>query len=154
MTHDPTSVDAMDQRARSWYEQHILHENSRRHTLCLDGRCAADLPAMNCQLMPVSDTDAANLSSLHTVQTLSVALPIGPSAHAERSLHARITFREMDVLLLLNQRLTNKEIAHALGISRDTVRQHTVNIYRKLGVNNRRQAIVQANEMGLMEARG
>ncbi len=55
----------------------------------------------------------------------------------------------MDVLLLLDQRLTNKEIARALGISPDTVRQHTVNIYRKLGVKNRRQAVVEANSIGL-----
>jgi DNA-binding CsgD family transcriptional regulator len=55
----------------------------------------------------------------------------------------------MDVVLLLHQRLTNMEIARTLGISPDTVRQHTVNIYRKLGVHNRRQAIVEANGMGL-----
>ena len=55
----------------------------------------------------------------------------------------------MDVLMLLNQRLTNKEIARSLSISPDTVRQHTVNIYRKLGVTNRRQAVVEAHVMGL-----
>ena len=60
-----------------------------------------------------------------------------------------LTFREMDVMELLNQRLTNKEIAHKLGISYETVRQHTVNIYRKLGVENRRQAIVQATAWGI-----
>ena len=55
----------------------------------------------------------------------------------------------MDVLLQLDQRMTNKEIARSLGISPDTVRQHAVSIYRKLGVKNRRQAIVQADVMGL-----
>jgi LuxR family maltose regulon positive regulatory protein len=55
----------------------------------------------------------------------------------------------MDVLVLLYQRLTNKEIARSLSISPDTVRQHAVNIYRKLGVKNWRQAVVEANGMGL-----
>jgi LuxR family maltose regulon positive regulatory protein len=60
----------------------------------------------------------------------------------------------MDVLLLLYQRLTNKEIARSLSISPDTVRQHAVNIYRKLGVKNRRQAVVEADAMGFSAVNG
>lgn len=59
-----------------------------------------------------------------------------------------LTFREFDVLRLLDQRLTNKEIAHELGIATETVKQHTVNVFRKLGVGNRRQAIVVARARG------
>jgi DNA-binding NarL/FixJ family response regulator len=55
----------------------------------------------------------------------------------------------MDVLRLLDKRLTNKEIARQLGISTETVRQHTVKLFRKLHVNNRRQAIVAAHALGL-----
>jgi LuxR family maltose regulon positive regulatory protein len=61
-----------------------------------------------------------------------------------RDLQELLTYREMDVLKLLEQRLTNKEIGHILGISTETVRQHTVNLFRKLNVSNRRQAIVAA----------
>ena len=56
----------------------------------------------------------------------------------------------MDVLSLLCERLTNKEIAYKLGVSPETVRQHTVNLYRKLCVTGRRQAIVQAQALGLV----
>ena len=59
----------------------------------------------------------------------------------------------MDVLRLLEQRLTNKEIAHSLGISTETVRQHTVNLFRKLNVGNRRQAIVVARSRGYFDER-
>jgi LuxR family maltose regulon positive regulatory protein len=62
----------------------------------------------------------------------------------EHDLSTLLTYREMDVLRLLEQRLTNKEIAHKLGITTETVRQHTVNLFRKLGVQNRRQAVVAA----------
>ena len=62
-----------------------------------------------------------------------------------------LTYREMDVLRLLNQRLTNKEIARQLGISTETVRQHTVKLFRKLNVENRRQAIVVARALGYFD---
>jgi LuxR family maltose regulon positive regulatory protein len=58
-----------------------------------------------------------------------------------------LTYREMDVLRLLDQRLTNKEIAQKLGITTETVRQHTVNLFRKLNVDNRRQAVVVAHKL-------
>jgi LuxR family maltose regulon positive regulatory protein len=61
-----------------------------------------------------------------------------------------LTNREMDVLVLLSQRLTDKEIAGNLVISHATVRSHTRNIYAKLGVNNRRQAAVRAQELSLI----
>lgn len=59
-----------------------------------------------------------------------------------------LTNREMEVLQLLALRLTNKEIANALNISTGTVKQHTMSVFRKLHVENRREAIVQAQEMG------
>ncbi len=59
-----------------------------------------------------------------------------------------LTNRELEVLHLLALRLTNKEIADALGISTGTVKQHTINLFRKLHVQNRREAIQQARAMG------
>jgi LuxR family maltose regulon positive regulatory protein len=59
-----------------------------------------------------------------------------------------LTNRELEILQLLALRLTNKEIAGALNISTGTVKQHTINLFRKLHVENRRQAIVQARAMG------
>ena len=59
-----------------------------------------------------------------------------------------LTNRELEVLQLLALRLTNKEIAQALGISTGTVKQHTINLFRKLHVANRREAILQARAMG------
>ncbi|MBK8050663.1 MAG: hypothetical protein IPK16_28300 [Anaerolineales bacterium] len=59
-----------------------------------------------------------------------------------------LTNREMEVLQLLAMRMTNKEIAQALGISTDTVKQHAMNVFRKLHVDNRRAAVLQARAMG------
>jgi LuxR family transcriptional regulator, maltose regulon positive regulatory protein len=61
-----------------------------------------------------------------------------------------LTNREMDVLLLLAERLTDKEIAQRLVLAPVTVKKHTLHIYRKLGVNNRRAAAEVARQLGLV----
>ena len=61
-----------------------------------------------------------------------------------------LTNREQDVLLLLAQRLTDKEISERLVISLTTVRFHTRNIYTKLNVHTRQQAVARATDLGLV----
>ena len=58
--------------------------------------------------------------------------------------------REIEVLGLLAERLSDKEIAERLRISPLTVRRHSVNLYQKLHVNSRRQAVVRAQALGLL----
>ena len=55
-----------------------------------------------------------------------------------------LTKRESEVLKQLAFGLTNKEIAQALGISYETVKEHVQHILRKIGVNDRTQAAVWA----------
>ena len=52
--------------------------------------------------------------------------------------------RELDVLELLTQRLSNKEIAERLHVSSETVKKHTRNLYQKLEVHGRREAVAKA----------
>ncbi len=60
--------------------------------------------------------------------------------------------RELEVLALLGARDSNKEMAERLFISPGTVKRHTISIYRKLDVNDRRQAVARAVELGLLPA--
>ena len=61
-----------------------------------------------------------------------------------------LTNRELDVLVLLERRLSNKEIATLLYISPLTVKRHTISLYQKLHVDNRRAAVAQARALGLL----
>ncbi len=60
------------------------------------------------------------------------------------------TNRELDVLSLLALRLGDKEIAARLVLSPLTVKKHTQRLYRKLGVDNRRAAVIEARRLGLI----
>jgi len=62
-----------------------------------------------------------------------------------------LTDREYEVLQLISQGLTNKEIAMRLGVTPGTVKVHTNNIFNKLNVNRRTQAIIQARKLRLLD---
>ena len=64
-----------------------------------------------------------------------------------------LTDRELEVLALLRERLSNKEIAHRLCLSPMTVKRYTVNLYGKLGVNKRWDAVVKAEALGILPPR-
>lgn len=59
-----------------------------------------------------------------------------------------LTRRECEVLGLIMDGLTNRQIAEQLVLSPETVKVHIRNIYRKLKVHNRRQATHRARAFG------
>jgi LuxR family maltose regulon positive regulatory protein len=77
----------------------------------------------------------------------TVALP----ATEKRALPEPLSHREQEVLHLITAGLTNREIADALFISPETVKKHTGNIYDKLGVSHRTEAVAGARTLGLLD---
>jgi len=73
----------------------------------------------------------------------------GRSAVAE-PLAEPLTARELQVLRLIAAGLKNQEIAERLVISVATVKRHITNLYGKLDVSRRTQAISRAQELGLL----
>lgn len=69
-----------------------------------------------------------------------------PSAHADI-----LTDRELDVLRLAARGLTNKQIGSDLAISDRTVQNHLANIYTKLGVASRTEAVTSALQRDLIK---
>lgn len=58
--------------------------------------------------------------------------------------------REKEVLLLVSKGYTSKEIAEMLSLSYHTVREYVSNIYKKLSVKNRTQAVFEATQLGII----
>jgi len=71
-----------------------------------------------------------------------------PNARAQSSLG--ITDREREVLQLLADGRSNKEIAARLGLSPNTVKTHVASLFEKMRVARRTQAIQLARELGLV----
>jgi len=69
-----------------------------------------------------------------------------PSTELVESLNAR----ELEVLRLLAAGLSNREIASRLIVALSTVKWHTINLYAKLGVHSRTQALARARQLGLL----
>ena len=62
-----------------------------------------------------------------------------------------LTARERDILRLLAAGHSNQEIASDLIVSMNTVKTHLRNLYGKLGVHTRTQALVEAKAMGVLD---
>ena len=63
-----------------------------------------------------------------------------------------LTARQTEVLLMIGEGLSNSEIGKHLSLSRKTVEDHVTQILTKLGVRSRAQAILHAQEQGLLGA--
>lgn len=61
-----------------------------------------------------------------------------------------LTGRENEILICIIKGYSNKEIADKLFVSENTVKKHLNNIYSKLGVSRRTQAISKAKELGIV----
>lgn len=74
----------------------------------------------------------------------------GPVSPAPDTRTDPVTDRELSVLRYLPSRLTNREIATELAVSDNTLKTHLRSLYRKLGVNSRSDAVVQARRTGIL----
>jgi DNA-binding NarL/FixJ family response regulator len=74
--------------------------------------------------------------------------PFEPNTRVQQTLG--ISERELEVLELLAAGRSNKEIASRLGVSPNTIKTHVANLYGKLDVKRRTEAIRRARELGML----
>ncbi|TDW96228.1 response regulator transcription factor [Dinghuibacter silviterrae] len=80
------------------------------------------------------------------VRTVVVAPPVVDETAAARW---GLSARELEVLQLMGEGLTNQEIAVRLFVSLNTVKTHAASIFSKLDVRSRTQAIAKARQLGI-----
>lgn len=90
-------------------------------------------------------------SKAHYVGRLLAAFSGGAPAVSQGGLIEPLTERELQILGLLAGRYSNKEIARELYIASGTVKRHTINIYQKLSVESRREAVEAARGLGILQ---
>ena len=100
----------------------------------------------------VKSVDPADLpSTLRQVAsgTVFATLAVSGSTEPTAGHAAGLTDREIAILSALARGLSNEEIAKELWVARQTVKFHLTNVYRKLGVKSRTEAIRRAYQLGL-----
>lgn len=92
---------------------------------------------------------AAHTQSLLTDGTKEEKNPVFIREHANQGLPEPLTARELEVLSLIASGLSNREICDRLYLALSTVKGYNQNIFEKLEVSRRTQAVLKAKELGL-----
>jgi DNA-binding NarL/FixJ family response regulator len=101
------------------------------------------------QAINVAMSGSGNVLSPRVIQNLFEDQETSGSSSNGRRSEYSLTQREHDILALLAEGRSNREIAGRLYLSEKTVKAHLAAIFRKLGVTNRTQAAMMAVQMGV-----
>ena len=108
------------------------------------------------QAIKVALSGGGNVLSPRVIQNLFESVDGGSGSNGDGGGDARqprpassLTQRETDILELLAEGKSNRDISRALFLSEKTVKAHLAAIFRKLGVTNRTQAAMMAVQMGV-----
>ena len=134
---------------REWYRYHVLFSEALRLGLTVQEQIALHEKATS--WFQAHDMD--QLATHHARQVAEMTRPPAPARHqaiANQSLVEPLSEREIEVVRLIAVGLSNREIAERLVIAPGTVKRHSNNIYGKLGVRSRTQAVARARDLGLL----
>lgn len=84
------------------------------------------------------------------VREIAVPMPSAFTRNEEKLAAIGMTKRELEILGLIAQGLSNKEIAERVFVSENTVKTHSSRVFEKLGARRRTQAVQLGKEFGLI----
>lgn len=162
----PTLAHLLDhpglQGARSWLTVALAEDRLRHDSRAIEALSRAlDIAEAQGVFLPFVHPSPALASALRRhlevvgthrqlVQRALASVSGQASAPGRTPASERLTERELAVLAFLPTMGSNAEIARALSISENTVKQHLKSIFRKLGVTSRRDAVRVARDLGLV----
>lgn len=92
-----------------------------------------------------------HLEIVDLVEQADAVLSLPPARRGEDPPLETLTAREHDVLALVADGLSNRDIAGRLGISEHTVKFHLASIFGKLGVSTRTEAVQRGLRLGVID---
>jgi DNA-binding NarL/FixJ family response regulator len=101
------------------------------------------------QAIRVALSGSGNVLSPKVIQNLFEDVEASESSEGPNRQDYNLTSRERDILGLLSEGRSNRDIAQTLYLSEKTVKAHLAAVFRKLGVTNRTQAAMAAVSMGI-----
>jgi len=121
---------------------------------CGDTGAAAEIRREGQSLAEISGQFrlSAQYGGTHMTQPVGPANTIAEVASDSSTGGAILTIKEREILGLLAQNLSNKEIANALDLSEQTVKWHLKNLFQKLDGANRKHTVARARMLGLITA--
>lgn len=141
--HHPAAHLETRSRAQQLLAQYASRPDS-------DGVAEATQRGRSEDLETIALTAQAQLAALPAAAGQGSEATAEPGVAAISTLVEPLTEREMEVLRLIAEGLTNREIAERLSVVIGTVKAHNNNIYGKLGASNRVHALARARELGLL----
>jgi LuxR family maltose regulon positive regulatory protein len=130
-----------------------LNQLAEALTLAERERYVRSLLDLGPAMVPLLKQAAAQGIAPHYVGELLSAFGLGdsvPSAPPAYPLIEPLSDRELEVLALVAEGLTNREVGRRLHVAESTVKSHLNSIYGKLGVKNRTQAAARARSLNLL----
>jgi LuxR family maltose regulon positive regulatory protein len=109
---------------------------------------APQLPRMLDELLQANALDP--VLAFYAQRLIAAARPTENAGAKVTSPNASLSERESEVLQLMAQAMTNKKIARTLGVSPETVKWHIKNLFAKLGVAGRVEAIAKWRDMNIL----
>ena len=123
---------------------------SKCRTFVDEGAAMGELLSATVEVRQRGHPDATRLPARYLAKLLAVLARESAAPGAGERLSEPLSERELEVLGLVAAGKANAEIASSLFVSLSTVKTHINNLYRKLGVSSRTQAIARAGELDLI----
>lgn len=128
-----------------------LRDHGRRHRLSAQGRLPHRHRHHRARSGRRPFADLGLDRALHRAQNTGRRAELGGAAARPRAQYGQLTPREIDILWGIAKGFSYAEIASHLGLSKQTVPGHIKNIYRKLEVHTRSEAVFEAVQQGLIK---